>query len=99
MSICTFIASDSPLAAYEPTTKYPVKIDMDSGTIDDGGADDNYCLLPFADAGSYTDKQYGLCLEWNYTDGRADRIIEYIRQILRYEVWVTKEKIGYFPLD
>ena len=32
--------------------------------------------------------------------GSSDQqIIEYIRQILRYEVWVTKEKIGYFPLD
>ena len=83
MSVCTLIASDSPLAAYEPPKKYPVKIDIDSGTIDDGGADDNYCLYPFADVDSYTDKKYGVCLEWNDTEGRARRIVEYIKDALR----------------
>ena len=91
MSVCTFIASDSPLAAYEPPTEYPVKIDMDSGTIDDGGADDNYYLRPFAEVGEYTDKKYGVCLEWNDTEGRARRIAEYIRKALRetdfVELW------------
>ena len=83
MSVCTFIASDSPLSAYEPPKEYPVKIDIDSGTINDGGADDNYYLIPFADVGEYTDKKYGVCLEWTDTEGRARRIVEYIREALR----------------
>ena len=91
MSVCTFIASDSPLAAYEPPKEYPVKIDMDSGTIDDGGADDNYYLRPFAEVGEYTDKKYGVCLEGNDTEGRARRITKYIREALRetdfVELW------------
>lgn len=41
MSACKFIASDIPLAEFAPSQKYPLHIDIDSGTIDDGDADDN----------------------------------------------------------
>jgi len=50
--------------------------------VDDGGADDNYCLIPFDSVRDYTDKDYGVYLEWNYTDGRAKQIVEYIRAAL-----------------
>lgn len=41
MSACKFIASDIPLAEFAPSQKYPLHIDIDSGTIDDSDADDN----------------------------------------------------------
>ena len=80
MSICRFIASDIPLTEFAPSQDYPVKIDIDKGIVDDGGADDNYFLIPFTDVKDYTVKNYGVFLEWNYTDGRAKQIIEYIRR-------------------
>ena len=39
MSACKFIASDIPLVEFAPSQKYSLHIDVDSGTIDDGGAD------------------------------------------------------------
>lgn len=71
MSICKFIASNMPLPEFAPSQKSPVNIDIDKGTIDDCGADDNYYLLHFGSVKDYTDKNYGVYLEWNYTDGRA----------------------------
>lgn len=91
MSVCKFIASDFPLTEFAPSQDYPVKIDIDKGTIDDGGADDNYYLIPFKSVKDYTDKDYGVYLEWNYTDGRAEQVIEYIKVALQkadvIELW------------
>lgn len=91
MSACTFLASDSPLPAVSPAQDYPLEINLDTGSICDGGADGNYHLLPFAEAEDYTDRKYGVCLEWNYTEGRAAQIIEYIRTALQHtdsiELW------------
>ncbi len=91
MSVCTFIASDIPLEEIAPSKDYPLEIDIDSGTIYDAGADDNYFLHTFKDAEDYTDKKYAVCLEWYYTDGRAKRIIEYIKSALHktdsIELW------------
>lgn len=93
MSICRLIASDMPLPEFAPPQAYPVKIDVDKGTVDDGGADDNYYLIPFDRVSDYTDKGYGVCLEWNYTDGRAKRIVEYIAKALQktdtVEFWLV----------
>ena len=83
MSVCRFIASDSPLVEFSPSQDYPLFIDVDNGIIDDGGADDNYFLMQFDSVGNYTEKKHGVYLEWNYTDGRAKQIIEYIRTALR----------------
>ena len=83
MSVCTFIASDVPLPEAVPSREYPLEIDIDSGTIYDGGADDNYVLNTFADAADYTDKKYGVCLQWHYTEGRARQIIKYIKKALQ----------------
>ena len=91
MSACMFIASDYPLPEAAPSREYPLEINIDTGTVFDGGADDNYFLNSFIDVGDYCDKQYGASLEWEYTDGRAERIIEYIKDALRYtdcvELW------------
>ncbi|MCD7919744.1 MAG: hypothetical protein LUG45_06645 [Clostridiales bacterium] len=91
MSVCTFLAADCPLAAWEPSKDYPLEINLDDGTIEDGGAEDNYFLQPFEGVQDYTDKQNAVSLEWNYTEGRAKQIIAYIKNALRnttsVELW------------
>ncbi len=83
MSACRFIASDIPLTEFAPSQEYPFHINVDDGTICDGGADDNYFLYIFTDVKDYTNKNYGVYLEWNYTEGRAKQIIEYIKTALK----------------
>ncbi len=83
MSACRFIASNSPLTEFAPSTDYPLEISIDNDFIYDGGADDNYFLNAFEEVLDYTNKNYGVCLEWNYTDGRAKQIIEYIKAALQ----------------
>jgi len=82
MSACRIIASDMPLTEFAPSQKYPLEINIDEGTIYDGGADDNYFLNTFANVQDYTKKKYGVHLEWQYTDGRAKQIVEYIKSAL-----------------
>jgi len=96
MSVCTFIASDLPLTEVEPLQDYPLEINIDKGTIYDGDAGDNYFLNTFTNVGDYTHKKYGVCLEWNYTEGRAKQIINYIKKALQktdsvefWHVWLT----------
>ena len=66
-------------------------INFDNDTIDDGGADDNFFLFPFENVCDYTDKKYGVYLEWNYTDGRAVQVLNYIKNALKetdsVELW------------
>lgn len=45
-------------------------------------ADDNFCLLRFENVEDYTDMKYGVYLEWDYTDGRAEQVLKYIRAAL-----------------
>ena len=91
MSVCKFIAADIPLQEVAPTKEYPLHIDLDNGIIDDGGADDNFFLLPFQDVQDYSDKKYGVYLEWYYTDGRAEQILKYLKVVLeeaeQVELW------------
>lgn len=91
MSVCTFLASDRPLTTAAPPQDYPLHINLDEGTIYDGGADDNFFLRNFTEVECYTDKKYGVCLEWHYTDGRAKQLIEYIKTALQktelVELW------------
>lgn len=49
MSVCVFIAADCPLPEVRPTENYPLHINIDTNEIYDGGADDNFFLLPFDD--------------------------------------------------
>ena len=83
MSVCRFIASDTHLPEFAPSQDYPLEINIDNGTIFDGGADDNYFLISFENIGDYTDKKFGVYLEWNYTEGRAKQIIDYIKTALQ----------------
>ena len=91
MSVCTFVAADIPLKLVSPSQDYPLEINIDTGEIFDGGADDNFFLHPFEETDRYTEKKYGASLEWHYTPGRARRIAEYIAEALRYtdtvELW------------
>ena len=91
MSTCTFIASNFPLKEFYPKQEYHTIIDIDRGIIDDGGADDNYFLANFPDTANYTGKKYGVSLEWNFTEERAKRIIDYIKDALtdawEIEIW------------
>lgn len=103
MSVCVFIAADCPLAEVRPAQEYPFHIDLDTGVVCDGGADDNFYLLPFDDANIYCEKKYGVCLEiLKYTDGRANRIIDYIRKALLQEESVELWKVwllGYWEYE
>ncbi len=92
MSACIFIAADVPLPEVRPSQDYPLHINLDTGIISDGGADDNYSLLPFDEVDLYCKKKYGVYLELpQFTDGRARKIMEYIRAALQQddsvEIW------------
>ncbi len=91
MSVCTFIASDHPLPTHSPSRDYPPEINLDLGTVYDGEAEDNFFLHIFEEVGDYSDKKYGVWLEWNYTHGRAGQIIKYIKAALQHtdsvELW------------
>ena len=102
MSSYLLIASDEPLAEFAPAREYPLHINIDNGTIYDGGADDNYFLNTFANVEDYTDKKYAVSLEWNYTDSRAKQIIDYIKSALQktdniefWHVWL----MGYYEFE
>ncbi len=45
-------------------------------------ADDNFYLLSFENVSDYTDMKYGVYLEWDYTDGRAKQVLNYIKETL-----------------
>ena len=79
MSACIFFASDAPLPEVFPPPEYDyLAINVDDGTIDDGGADDNFSLRTYPDSFLYTDKAFAVCLDWAYyTEGRARQLIDY----------------------
>lgn len=92
MSVCTFLAANYPMHEVAPKKEYPRYIDVDERTIFDGDADDNFFLHNFESVKDYTDKEYGVYLEWAYyTEGRARLILEYIKDILEHtnsvELW------------
>ena len=97
MSVCTFIAANCSLPDVRPSKEYDVHINIDTGVIDDGGADDHFYLYRFSDVRHYTDKENAVELEWAiYTEGRAKRIIDYIKEALKqtdsveiWHVWLT----------
>ncbi len=103
MSQCVFIAADCPLPEVRPSEDYPLHINVDTNTIYDGGADDNYFLLPFDDVDVYCEKKYGVYLELpQYTAGRARQIINYIKSTLQqtysvelWNVWL----LGYWEYE
>lgn len=103
MSVCVFIAADCPLPEVRPAEDDPLHINLDTNTVYDGGADDNYSLLAFDDVDLYCGKKYGVYLAPPlYTDGRARRIIDYIKSALRHteraELW-NVWLLGYWEYD
>ena len=93
MSVCTFIASDSPLMEVVPVQYYPLEIAIDDGTIYDGSADDDYFLYFFTDVQDYTDKKNGVYLQWHYTEGRAKQLIEYMKNALQNTATPSTERL------
>lgn len=92
MSQCIFIAADTPLPEVTPSQDYPLHIDLDTGTVSDGGADDHYSLFSFEEVDLYCEKRYGVYLElYQFTNGRAVQMIDYIRTTLMQtdsvEIW------------
>ena len=88
MSTCTFIAADIPLREVTPSKEYFVHIDFDKGMIDDGGDNDHFFLKSFYDVQDYTDRKYGVYLEWHYTDERAKAVLKYIKETLEKTEYV-----------
>lgn len=70
-----------------------ITIDTDSNTVDDGGLDDDFSVLELDHTTEdiFTQKQFRVFIEWNYSRGRAERIIAYIRNHLEQagdlELW------------
>ena len=61
MSACIFFASDAPLPEVFPPPEYGyLAINVDDGTIGDGGADDNFALRTYPDSFLYTDKAFAV---------------------------------------
>lgn len=104
MSECTFIAANCPLDEVKPLKKYPLMINVDTGIIFDGDADDNFSLYEFMEVSDYSDKMYGVRLEWAYyTEGRAKLVLKYIEDALSrtdtVEVWHVWVNGGYYEYD
>lgn len=92
LSICTFLAANYPMSEAAPKKEYHRYINVDEETIFDGDADDNFFLYYFQNVKDYTDKEYGVYLEWAYyTEGRARLLLEYMKGILdntdSVEIW------------
>lgn len=101
MSVAMLLVANCPLPAVEPEEEYPLHVDLDRGIIEDGGAEDNFYLIPFEDTKHYTGMDYGVLLEWpQYTPGRAQRILAYIKQALEqtervelWQVWLSEDEV------
>ncbi len=126
MSVCVFIAADTPLEEVKnPHYKIlsiheaeqigmdipedllesgvnpdkpnvilwsDTKLIIEKGKAFDGDLDDDFALLHMDNVGHYSDKKYGIYIEWNYpTDGRAKKILKYIQKALKktdnIEIW------------
>lgn len=75
-----------------------------SDTLDtENELDDDFSiwLLDGSTEDIYTEKKYRACLEWEYTSGRAEKIIQYIREHLTHtselEIWHIWMGNGVYP--
>ena len=94
MSYFTYIASDYPLPTVErPDREITIEIDTETGAAFDGDFDDDFALYPAECLSDVrTEKKYAVYLEWSYyTEGRANNMIEYIKENLKHtdevELW------------
>ncbi|MDB7815937.1 hypothetical protein [Intestinimonas butyriciproducens] len=71
--------------------------------VEEGELDDDFSIWPLNSSTEdiFTDKKYRVCLEWEYTRGRAERIIQYIREHLSHiselEIWHIWVGNGVYP--
>jgi len=75
-----------------------------SDTLDtENELDDDFSIWPLDSSMEdiYTEKKYRACLEWEYTSGRAEKIIQYIREHLtntaELEIWYIWMGNGVYP--
>ena len=105
MSSCRFIASNMPLAEFAPSQEYPVKIDIDKGTIDDGGAKQiidyiknvllksesvEFWLVWLMDYYEYEDRPF----VHRKTISIGDLTIDHIKEIDSADIWNTPDKMS-----
>lgn len=79
-----------------------IKIDSETGQIDDGGFDDDFAVwVPDSPHDMPTKKPFAAVLQWGrFTEGRAQNFIEYLREQLKispeielFSIWLDDEKI------
>ena len=75
-----------------------------SDTLDtENELDDDFSIWPLDSSTEdvHSDKKYRACLEWNYTKGRAEKVIQYIREHLTHtselEIWHIWMGDGVYP--
>lgn len=99
MSRVLMFASNRPFKEIPFPEDFEIHIDTKRRTVDDGGGDDLFGISP---TNGYpeikTDMKYFAELAWQYTPGRAARIIEYIREHLKttdevelWHVWLDSD--------
>jgi len=77
-------------------------IDLDARAEGDG-LDDDFSIwkLDPSTEDIYTEKKYRVYLEWNYTRGRAEQVIQYVREQLKHtdelEIWHIWMGNGDYP--
>ena len=61
--------------------------------------DDDFAIWPLGSSTEdiYTEKPYRVYLEWDYTKGRAEKVIQYIREHLEHtsevEIWHVQKLV------
>lgn len=78
-------------------------IDLDAGADQDNGFDDDFAIwtLDPSTEDIYTEKKYRVSLDWRYSRGRAERVIQYVREHLKHtdelEIWHIWMGNGDYP--
>ena len=87
MSSVLLFASCHPLNEIPYPSDFTVNYDIDHGTVDDGGLDNGFAIFPTEKVLELqTKKENFAILEWRYTPGRAQKVIEYLREHLKTAV-------------
>lgn len=78
-------ASDCPLKEIFYPSDFAINFDIDNRVIDDGGKDDGFAIFSTESVLEVsTEKLYFTVLEWQYTPGRARKVIEYLKDQLEF---------------
>lgn len=92
MSSVMLFAADRALKEVQYPPGFTVDFDVDNGIVDDGGMDDGFSIFSKEKVLELSsEKVYFAELQWNYTPGRAQKVIEYLEEQLdgtdEIEVW------------